>query len=207
MARRSASSSRWRTRQDKDPYVARAGREGWRSRAVFKLEEIDRGERLLRRGMVCVDLGSTPGAWSQYAARKVGPQGRVLAVDVLPMEPVAGVDFLCGDFTRPEVLAELRARLGGGVDLVISDMAPNMSGTSAIDLPRQMALAEAALCFAEEALNPGSDLLVKVFQGEGFDDFVRGVRQKFGKTKLIKPKASRAASREIYLLARQHGMV
>jgi 23S rRNA (uridine2552-2'-O)-methyltransferase len=206
MSRRSASSTRWRKRQEKDPYVERAAREGWRSRAVFKLDEINTREHLFRRGMVCVDLGAAPGGWSQYAAREVGPSGKVWAVDLLPMEAIEGVEFLHGDFTQPEVLSELRATVPEGVDLVMSDMAPNLSGTSAIDLPRHMALAEEALLFADEVLNRGGDFLVKLFQGEGFEEFVGKVRPKFAKTRLIKPKASRAESREIYLLARRHGM-
>lgn len=207
MSRRSASSSRWRRRQDKDPYVERALRGGLRSRAVFKLEEIDRRDKLLRRGMICVDLGAAPGGWSQYAARKVGPGGRIVAIDVLPMEPIAGVEFLQDDFTAPSALERLQSCLGGSrVDLVMSDMAPNMSGNAAIDLPRHMALAEEALSFAEKTLNRGGDFLVKLFQGEGFDEYVRSARPRFGKTKLLKPKASRPESREIYLLARQHGM-
>jgi 23S rRNA (uridine2552-2'-O)-methyltransferase len=207
MSHRTASSSRWRRRQDKDPYVERAVREGWRSRAVFKLDEINLREKLLRRGMVSVDLGSAPGAWSQYAARKIGPGGRVLAVDLLPMDGIPGVEFFLGDFTSPALLAGVRNALGERpIDLVMSDMAPNLSGHSAIDLPRHIGLAEEVLLFAEESLRSGGDLLIKLFQGEGFDEFVRNVRPKFRKTRLIKPAASRPESREIYLLARQHGM-
>jgi 23S rRNA (uridine2552-2'-O)-methyltransferase len=207
MSRHTASSSRWRRRQDKDPYVERAVREGWRSRAVFKLDEINTREKLLKRGIVAVDLGSAPGAWSQYAARKIGPAGRLLAVDLLPMDAIPGVEFLLGDFTAPAVTAGLRAALGDRpVDLVMSDMAPNLSGYSAIDLPRHIGLADEVLLFADESLRRGGDLLVKLFQGEGFDEFVGNVRPKFQKTRLIKPAASRPESREIYLLARQHGM-
>jgi 23S rRNA (uridine2552-2'-O)-methyltransferase len=207
MTRKSASSGRWRRRQETDPYVERAGREGWRSRAVFKLEEIDAREKLIRRGMICVDLGAAPGAWSQYAARKVGSTGRVLAVDLLPMDPIPGVEVLTGDFTRPEMQAALKRTLAErGADLVMSDMAPNLSGSNAIDQPRHLALAEEALLFADESLNRGGTFLIKLFQGEGFDELVGRVRPKFAKTRIIKPKASRAESREIYLLARQHGM-
>jgi 23S rRNA (uridine2552-2'-O)-methyltransferase len=160
MSRRTASSSRWRRRQEKDPYVERAVREGWRSRAVFKLDEINTRERLLRRGMVGVDLGSAPGAWSQYAARKI-TGGRLLALDLLPMDAIPGVEFIQGDFTAPAVLAGLREALGEQpIDLVMSDMAPNLSGYSAIDLPRHIGLAEEVLLFAEESLRPGGDLLV-----------------------------------------------
>jgi 23S rRNA (uridine2552-2'-O)-methyltransferase len=207
MTRRSASSQRWRQRQDKDPYVERAARGGWRSRAVFKLEEIDRRERLLRPGIVCVDLGAAPGAWSQFVARRIGPTGRVVAVDLLPMEPIPGVDFLQGDFTAPDIRALVLERVGpGGADLVLSDMAPNLSGNSAMDIPRQLELAEATVAFAVETLQPGGALVVKMFQGEGFDAFVRQLRGDFGRVRLVKPKASRAESREIYLLARKHGM-
>jgi 23S rRNA (uridine2552-2'-O)-methyltransferase len=206
MTRRTASSSRWRQRQEKDPYVERAAREGWRSRAVFKLAEIDAREHVVRRGTSCVDLGAAPGAWSQYAAGKVGRTGKVWAVDLLAMDPIEGVEFFQGDFTRAEVRAELRARLPDGVDLVMSDMAPNLSGTRAIDLPRHMALAEEALAFAQEALKPGGDFLLKLFQGAGTDEFVARVRPRFAKVRLMKPKASRAESSEIYLLARQRRM-
>jgi 23S rRNA (uridine2552-2'-O)-methyltransferase len=207
MTRRSASSGRWRRRQERDPYVERAGREGWRSRAVFKLDEINAREKLIRRGMVCVDLGAAPGGWSQYAARKVGASGRILAVDLLPMDSIPGVELVTGDFMRPEVLAAVKSALGDrGADLVMSDMAPNLSGSNAIDQPRHLALAEEALLFAEESLNRGGDFLIKLFQGEGFDELVGRVRPKFAKTRLIKPKASRPESREIYLLARQHGI-
>jgi 23S rRNA (uridine2552-2'-O)-methyltransferase len=206
MSRRSASSSRWRQRQDKDPYVDRAAREGWRSRAVFKLTEIDEREHLFRRGMSCVDLGAAPGAWSQYAIRQVGRTGKVWAVDLLPMDPIAGVEVIQGDFTRSDVLEQLRAALPTGVDLVMSDMAPNLSGTREIDVPRHMVLAEAALAFAEEALKPGGDFLLKLFQGAGSNEFVARVKPRFTKVRLMKPKASRAESSEIYLLARQRGM-
>ena len=206
MARRSASSSRWRQRQEKDPYVERAAREGWRSRAVFKLAEIDEREHLFRHGMSCVDLGAAPGGWSQYAARRIGRTGTLWAVDLLPMDPVEGVEVLVGDFTSPAIVAKLRAALPQGVDLVMSDMAPNLSGTRAIDVPRQLGLAEEALAFAEEALKPGGDFLLKVFQGAGVDEFVGRVRPRFAKVRLVKPKASRAESSEMYLLARQHRM-
>lgn len=206
MSRKAASSQRWRRRRDRDPYVERSQREGWRSRAVFKLEEIDGRERILTRGRVVVDLGASPGGWSQYARRAVGRSGRVLAADVLPMEPLEGVEFVVGDFTEPAVLADMRARLGGPAGLVMSDMAPNITGQKAIDQPRSIALAEEALWFAQEVLEPGGDFLVKLFQGEGFDAFVGQARAAFRRHRLIKPKASRAQSREIYLLARAYGM-
>jgi 23S rRNA (uridine2552-2'-O)-methyltransferase len=173
---------------------------------VFKLAEIDEREQLFRRGMTCVDLGAAPGGWSQYAVRRVGRTGKVWAVDLLPIDPIEGVEILEGDLTQPDVVGELCSALPKGVDLVMSDMAPNLSGTRAIDVPRHMALAEEALAFAEQALKPGGDLLLKLFQGEGVDEFVARVRSRFAKARLIKPKASRAESSEIYLLARQHGM-
>ena len=207
MSRRSGSSGRWRQRQERDPYVERAAREGWRSRAVFKLEQIQAKERLLRPGMRCVDLGASPGGWSQYAAGIVGPRGRVWALDLLPMDSVPGVEFVQGDFTMPETLEILRAAMAGEkVDLVMSDMAPNISGTRAVDQPRSMGLAEEALLFATEVLKPGGAFVVKLFQGEGFQEFVRRVRGEFASVRLIKPKASRPESREIYVLARNYGI-
>ena len=207
MPRRTGSSQRWRQRQERDIYVEQANRMGWRSRAVFKLEQIQEKERLLRAGSVCVDLGSAPGSWSQLAAKLVGPSGRVIAVDLLPMEDIPGVDFLLGDFTTPETLQALRELIGQrAVDVVMSDMAPNISGNRAMDQPRSMALLDEALLFAREVLKPGGDFLVKAFQGEGIDAFTRELRGLFKTVKTIKPKASRPESREIYLLARSFGM-
>ena len=207
MPRRTGSSQRWRQRQERDVYVEQANRSGWRSRAVFKLEQIQAKEQLLRRGSTCVDLGSAPGSWSQLAARIVGSSGRVVAVDLLPMDALAGVDFLEGDFTAPATLQALRTLLGQTpVDLVMSDMAPNISGNRAMDQPRSMALLDEALLFAKEVLRPGGDLLVKAFQGEGIDAFTRELKTNFKTVKTIKPKASRSESREIYLLARSFGM-
>jgi 23S rRNA (uridine2552-2'-O)-methyltransferase len=207
MPRRTGSSQRWRQRQERDIYVEQAKEAGWRARAVFKLEQIQAKERLLKPGTVCVDLGSAPGSWSQLAARLVQPGGRVVAVDLLPMEAIPGVDFLQGDFTTPATLAALRALLGATpVDLVMSDMAPNITGNRAMDQPRSLALLEEALLFAREVLRPGGNLLVKAFQGEGIDAFTRELRSNFKTVKTIKPKASRPESREIYLLARSFGM-
>jgi 23S rRNA (uridine2552-2'-O)-methyltransferase len=207
MPRRTGSSQRWRQRQERDIYVEQANRAGWRSRAVFKLEQIQAKERLLHRGMVCVDLGSAPGGWSQLAAKLVGPSGRVVAIDLLPMEPIPGVEFLQGDFTAPETLQALRNLIGSKpIDLVMSDMAPNMSGNRTIDQPRSLALLDEALLFAREVLRPGGDLLLKAFQGEGIDAFTRELKQHFKIVKTLKPKASRPESREIYLLARSFGM-
>jgi len=207
MPRRTGSSQRWRQRQERDIYVEQANRAGWRSRAVFKLEQIQEKEHLLRSGAVCVDLGSAPGGWSQLAAKIVGSTGRVIAIDLLPMEPIAGVEFLEGDFTTPETLDALRNLVGSKpVDLVMSDMAPNISGNRAIDQPRSMALLDEALLFAREVLRPGGDFLVKAFQGEGVDVFTRELKGHFRTAKTLKPKASRPESREIYLLARSFGM-
>jgi 23S rRNA (uridine2552-2'-O)-methyltransferase len=207
MPRRTGSSQRWRQRQERDIYVEQANEAGWRSRAVFKLEQIQAKERLLKSGTVCVDLGSAPGSWSQLAARVVQPAGRVIAVDLLPMDAVPGVDFLQGDFTLPATLDALRALIGTTpVDLVMSDMAPNITGTRAMDQPRSLALLEEALLFATEVLRPGGDFLVKAFQGEGIDAFTRELRLRFKTVKTVKPKASRPESREIYLLARSFGM-
>lgn len=207
MPRRTGSSQRWRQRQERDIYVEQATRAGWRSRAVFKLEQIQQKERLLKPGITCVDLGSAPGSWSQLAARLVGSTGRVIAIDLLPMEPIPGVEFLEGDFTAPETLASLRNLVGPTpVDLVMSDMAPNMSGNRTIDQPRSLALLEEALAFAREVLKPGGDLLFKAFQGEGIDALTRELKRDFKTVKTLKPKASRPESREIYLLARSFGM-
>jgi 23S rRNA (uridine2552-2'-O)-methyltransferase len=207
MPRRTGSSQRWRQRQERDVYVDQAIRAGWRSRAVFKLEQIQAKERLLRPGMVCVDLGAAPGGWSQLAAKLVMPGGRVVALDLLPMAAIVDVEFLQGDFTTAATLGALRDLLQGApVDLVMSDMAPNISGNRAVDQPRSVALIEEAQLFAKEVLKPGGDFLVKAFQGEGIDVFTRELRASFAAVKTIKPKASRAESREIYLLARNYGM-
>ena len=207
MPRRTGSSQRWRQRQERDIYVEQANRDGWRSRAVFKLEQIQDKERLLKPGVVCVDLGSAPGSWSQLAVRLVGPTGRVIAIDLLPMEPIPGVEFVEGDFTAPETLQVLRNLVGSKpVDLVMSDMAPNMSGNRAIDQPRTLGLLDEALAFAQEVLRPGGDLLLKAFQGEGIDALTRELKRDFRTVKTLKPKASRSESREIYLLARSFGM-
>ncbi len=205
MAKRSKSSDRWLKEHFSDEYVRRAQKEGWRSRAVFKLEEIQGRDRLLKPGMTVVDLGAAPGGWSQFAARIVGAKGAVVALDILAMDALAGVEFIQGDFREDQVLASLRALLGERpVDLVMSDMAPNMSGMDAVDQPRSMYLAELALDFAAQVLRPGGDFLVKVFQGAGFDEFVRDARARFGKVTVRKPQASRARSREVYLLGRNY---
>jgi len=202
MAKRSKSSSRWLGEHFADEYVKRAQAEGLRSRAVFKLEEIDAKDRLLRPGMTVVDLGAAPGGWSQYAAHKLGARGRIVALDILEMEPLDGVEFLQGDFTEDEPLERLLATLGAErADLVMSDMAPNMSGMDAVDQPRAMYLAELALDLAVKILKPGGAFLVKVFQGEGFDEFLVQLRARFDRVNVRKPRASRSRSREVYLLA------
>ena len=202
---RSKSSARWLREHFTDEYVKRAQEEGYRSRAAYKLLEIQEKDRLLRPGLTVVDLGAAPGGWSQLAARLVGGQGAVIALDVLPMEPLAGVEFIQGDFRETEVLERLMAMLNGRpVDLVISDMAPNTSGIKAVDQPRGMYLAELALDFAGQCLRSGGDLLVKVFQGEGFDPFLKSLRAGFATVAPRKPKASRARSAERYLLARNY---
>ncbi|MBN8279675.1 MAG: 23S rRNA (uridine(2552)-2'-O)-methyltransferase RlmE [Gammaproteobacteria bacterium] len=202
MSRRS-SSARWKARQARDPYVKRAHAEGWRSRAVFKLSELQGKEKLLKPGDVVVDLGAAPGAWSQFAAGVVGRGGRVLALDILPMDPVSGVEILTGDFREEPVMQALLASLAGKpVDLVMSDMAPNMSGTRVVDQPRAMYLAELAADFASQVLRPGGSLVVKLFQGEGFQEYVEATRQRFASVRLRKPGASRSGNRETYLVAR-----
>ena len=207
MSRRSKSSGHWRHRQGGDAYVSRAAREGWRSRSVYKLEQIDARARMFGKGMVCVDLGACPGGWSQYAAAKIGSSGRVLAVDLKPMDPIPGVDFIQGDFTAAEIRKQLVSALGGErAGLVMSDMAHNITGYPAVDQPRAMHLAEQALEFSGEVLERKGSFLVKLFQGEGFEAFVAHTRKQFGSVRIIKPKASRPESREMYLLAGNHGM-
>jgi 23S rRNA (uridine2552-2'-O)-methyltransferase len=204
---RSKSSGRWLKEHFDDEFVRRAQIEGWRSRGVFKLEEIDRKDQLLGPVKLVVDLGAAPGGWSQYTRRKLGQEGRVIALDCLPMEPEAGVEMILGDFREQATLdLLLKALAASRVDVLLSDMAPNISGTRAIDQPRAMYLAELALDLAEQVLKPGGDLLVKVFQGEGFDDYLKRLRRCFGRVYSRKPKASRNRSRELYLLARNYGM-
>jgi 23S rRNA (uridine2552-2'-O)-methyltransferase len=200
---RSHSSSRWLSEHFSDPYVKRAQREGYRGRAAYKLIEIEQREKLLRPGMTVLDLGAAPGGWSQIAAERVGRSGRVIALDILPMEALAGVEVITGDFTDDAVFAALLKSLGGrAVNLVMSDMAPNMSGMTAVDQPRTLYLAELARDCALEVLVAGGDLLVKLFQGEGVEAFTRDLRGRFERVKFAKPKASRARSRELYALAR-----
>ncbi|HTQ01173.1 MAG TPA: 23S rRNA (uridine(2552)-2'-O)-methyltransferase RlmE [Casimicrobiaceae bacterium] len=208
MSRRSKSSERWLKEHFADPYVQRAQAEGWRSRAVFKLEEIDRREHLLKAGQVCLDLGAAPGAWSQYARRRVGRSGRVIASDILPMPQLPGVEFVQGDFREPAVFDQLLGLSGErAVDVLLSDMAPNLSGMDVIDQPRAMYLAELALDMSARVLKEGGSALIKVFQGAGFQELVRLARGRFARVKLVKPQASRSRSPEMYLLAMQYRLV
>jgi 23S rRNA (uridine2552-2'-O)-methyltransferase len=208
MPKRSKSSARWLAEHANDEFVKQAQKQGWRSRAVFKLAQIQESDKLLRAGMRCVDLGAAPGGWSQYAAKIIGPKGRIVATDILAMDGIPGVEFVQGDFREPEVLEAVLHCVGADkVDLVLSDMAPNMAGIDAVDQPRSMYLAELALEFADRVLAPGGGLLVKLFQGAGFDQIIRDARGRYGKVAMKKPKASRSRSPEIYLLARQFGMV
>ena len=200
-----SSSKTWRQRQEKDPYVQKARAAGWRSRAVYKLEQILSKEKMLKPGMTCIDLGSAPGAWSQYVSEKLGGQVRIIALDILPMDSIADVEFIQGDFTESVVFDDLLTRIGDErVDLVMSDMAPNISGTKAVDQPRSMYLAELALDLAKRVLKPSGSFVCKIFQGEGSDDFIRDVRRIFSKVRVIKPEASRPSSREVYLVARNY---
>jgi 23S rRNA (uridine2552-2'-O)-methyltransferase len=201
--KRSASSKRWLHEHRSDTYVKQARHEGYRSRAVYKLEELDQRDHLLKPGISIVDLGAAPGGWSQYAQRKLGERARIVALDVLPMDPLPGVTFIQGDFRDPPVLEALEAAVGATkVDLVLSDMAPNISGVDAADQAGTVHLAELALEFARARLKPGGAFVAKLFQGEGFDEFLKTLRQAFAKVTLRKPKASRPRSREIYLVAR-----
>lgn len=200
---RSKSSDRWLQRHVSDEFVKRARRDGARSRAIYKLEEIADRDHLLHPGMLVVDLGAAPGGWSQFAAKHVGARGRVLALDLLPLEPIDGVEFIQGDFTEDAVLDLLLARLGAQkVDLVLSDMAPNMSGVAVSDQGKAMTLAELTLDFADKTLKPGGSLLVKVFQGRGFQELHRAMQQRFRQVLTRKPRASRAESAEMYLLCK-----
>jgi 23S rRNA (uridine2552-2'-O)-methyltransferase len=203
MAKRTKSSRRWLQEHESDVFVKRAREAGYRSRAIFKLEDMQRTDRILRPGMTIVDLGAAPGGWSQYAARVLKGQGRIVALDILPMDAITGIEFIQGDFTTDEVLQQLMTLLGRDrPQLVMSDMAPNMSGIAAVDQDRSMHLAELALDFATRTLAPGGDFLVKVFQGRDFQPFVRQLRGLFGTVKTRKPPASRQRSAELYLLAR-----
>ncbi|TQV73803.1 23S rRNA (uridine(2552)-2'-O)-methyltransferase RlmE [Aliikangiella marina] len=197
---KSKSSKGWLKEHFDDPYVKRSQEEGVRSRAVYKLEELDQKDKLLKPGITMVDLGAAPGGWSEYAAKKVGPKGKIIATDILHMDYLDGVEFIQGDFREDEVLDAILTAMGNDkADLVISDMAPNISGVGAIDQPASMYLVDLALDLARQILKPGGNFLVKVFQGEGFDQYKQEVNQSFKVVKVRKPKASRPRSREVYI--------
>ena len=199
---RTKSSKRWLKSHFDDEYVKRAQREGWRSRAVFKLEEIQRKDHLLKPGMTVIDLGAAPGGWSQYAARQLRGKGRIIALDSLPMAALPGVEFVQGDFADQQLYDLIIEKMDeSGVDLVMSDMAPNISGMEAVDQPRSMYLVELAADFAAKVLVDEGNLLCKAFQGEGFDALIRDLRGQYRKVLIRKPKASRPRSREVYVLA------
>lgn len=204
MAKRSKSSKAWLTEHFSDEFVKKAQQLGLRSRAAFKLEEIDQRDRLLRPGAVVVDLGAAPGGWSQYAVKRLAGKGRVVAIDILPMEPLPGVEFVQADFTVADAPERLRLLLdGAAVDLVISDMSPNISGEADVDQARGIHLSELAVEFAVQVLRPGGALLMKAFQGAGYEGLVKMLRLSFGSVVVRKPKASRSRSAEVYLLARE----
>jgi len=206
--KKKGSSGRWLAEHHRDPYVKLAREAGYRSRAVFKLEQIQRKDRLIRPGMTVVDLGAAPGGWSQYTAKLLKGRGRIVALDILPMDPIEGVEFIEGDFREDSVLEQLRTRLAGRlVDLVLSDIAPNISGIEASDQARAVYLAELVLDFCRQALKPDGSLLIKLFQGEGFDVYLKALREAFGNVQIRKPEASRDRSREVYLLARNYRLV
>lgn len=199
---RSKSSNRWLKEHFSDDYVKRAQKAGYRSRAAFKLLEIQEKDRLIKPGMTVVDLGAAPGGWSQIAKQLLKGQGEIFALDILPMDPIDDVKFIQGDFQEEAIIKQLLDLMGGQkADLVLSDIAPNISGIKSSDQARAMYLAEIALVFAEKVLKPEGVFLVKVFQGEGFQEFLKRMRVTFKKVKTRKPKASRERSKELYLLA------
>jgi 23S rRNA (uridine2552-2'-O)-methyltransferase len=201
--KRSRTSKAWMREHVTDPYVQQANREGYRSRAVYKLIEMDERDHLLKPGMTVVDLGAAPGSWTQVVAKKIGASGVLVAFDILPMDPVHGAIFIQGDFREDSALEQLDTALRGRpVDLVISDIAPNISGIGLADQARSMHLAELALDFSRQHLKPGGNFLVKVFQGDGFDEFVREMRARFSQVLVRKPKASRDRSTEVYMLGK-----
>lgn len=204
---RSKSSNRWLQEHFDDIYVKKAQAEGYRSRAVYKLMEVDKKEHLIKPGMVIVDLGAAPGGWTQYVSQKMDGNGTIIALDILPMDALPDVEFIQGDFQEDEVLQKLiNVVPARGVDLLLSDMAPNMSGTPAVDIPRAMYLAELAFDFADKMLKPGGTLFMKIFNGTGVDELIKLARQNFGKVVIRKPAASRSRSRETYLLAKDYNL-
>jgi 23S rRNA (uridine2552-2'-O)-methyltransferase len=196
------SSPEWLREHFTDPYVKQAQKEGYRSRAVYKLLEMQERYRLFKKGMIVIDLGAAPGGWSQLVVKMIKPAGRMIALDILPMDSIEGVEFIQGDFSDEVVMQELQTQLAGAkADWVISDMAPNMSGNDSVDIPRSMYLCELALDFALQSLNSGGGFFIKVFQGEGFDAFLADIKKSFKTVVIRKPKASRDRSREVYVLA------
>jgi len=201
---RSKSSGSWLRRHVTDPFVKQAQIDGYRSRSAYKLIELDEKDRLMRPGMRVLDLGSAPGGWSQVAAKAVGAKGRVLATDILPMDPIGNVDFIQGDFTSDSVVEQIKAWLGDGkFDLVISDIAPNLSGIDSADQARSIYFLELALDTVRQMLKPGANFVAKMFQGQGSDEYVKELRKHFGKISIRKPKASRPESREVYIVAKE----
>jgi 23S rRNA (uridine2552-2'-O)-methyltransferase len=195
--------SNWKERQERDPYVLQARREGWRSRAVYKLEQILQKEPMLRPDMTCVDLGAAPGSWSQYVSASLKGRCRIIALDILPMDGLPSVEMLQGDFTKDDTVLTLQSMIGdAAVHLVMSDMAPNISGNKAVDQPRSMYLAELALGLACQVLKRKGDFVCKLFQGQGTDAFVAAAGRRFDRVRVIKPRASRPGSSEVYLVAR-----
>jgi 23S rRNA (uridine2552-2'-O)-methyltransferase len=203
MTNKSSSSRRWLREHFSDPYVKQAQQAGYRSRAIYKLLEMQERDKLFKPGMTVVDLGAAPGGWSQLVKELIGHKGQIIALDILAMEPIAGVDFIQGDFTEQPILDQLLLKLADKkVDWVISDMAPNLSGIDSVDQPKSIELAELAFDLAQRVLSKNGSFLVKVFQGAGFDEFLLEIRKYFKKVTIRKPKASRGRSREVYLLAR-----
>ena len=204
---KSKSSKTWLKEHFDDEYVRRSQQDGYRSRAIYKLIEIDQKDHLVKPGMTIIDLGAAPGGWSEYCVKKLGNKGRMIALDILPMEPIENVTIIQGDFREDEVFEELMSVMqddgaeNAQADLVISDMAPNISGMGSVDMPRAYYLCELALDLARQVLKPGGGLLVKLFQGEGFEAYNKELKSSFSRVVMRKPKASRARSREIYALA------
>lgn len=203
MPKKTSSSARWLKEHFDDPFVKKAKQQGYRARAAYKLIELNQKDHIIKPAMTVVDLGSAPGSWSQVAAEWVGDKGQVIGLDILPMDAIAGVDFIEGDFREQSVLDQLEAMLKNQcIDAVISDMAPNLSGNKSIDQPRMMVLADLALDFALNHLKPGGSFTLKIFQGEGFDDYFKTLKQNFSQLRTRKPEASRDRSGEIYLVAK-----
>ena len=198
-------SSSWRDRQERDPFVIKARRDGWRSRAVYKLEQILQKERLLKPDMTCIDLGAAPGSWSQYVSSELKGRCRIIAIDLLPMDILPSVELIQGDFTDDETLRVLMSKIDDApVDLVMSDMAPNISGNKVVDQPRSMYLAELAYELAGKVLKRRGDFVCKLFQGQGTDAYIAEARKAFERVRIMKPKASRPDSSEVYLVARNY---